>query len=208
MSVSATSDYRYRGYSLSAEKPALLATASYDAPTGLFASASAIAVASAHSGGLAGYQAYAGYAQRYHDDDSWEVGVSATDVDLPYRPRYRVRYQELYVGLSTRRISAHVYYSPDYLGEGSATIYATTTAAISPRPDWKLFAEAGALLPVHVKPGSEIRSNAFDMSLGAARSFGRVELQAIASTSATHDELIGAAHQSRNAISLSATVSF
>ena len=46
--ASLTSDYLYRGYSLSAGRPALVATLSYDHPLGAYASASVVAADRRH----------------------------------------------------------------------------------------------------------------------------------------------------------------
>lgn len=167
-----------------------------------------IAAATRHDGPkVSGYQVYAGYARRFDADSSWEVGVSRTDVTEYYRPRYPVAYNELYAGVSTRRFSAHVYYSPNYLGERAATLYATTTATVTPAPGWKAFGRAGLLVPVDRRRGSEIRRTQYDVGAGLARRFGNVELQGQATYFGPDDDLLGAA-QGHGAVAVAATLFF
>jgi uncharacterized protein (TIGR02001 family) len=207
-SLSATSDYLYRGYSLSAERPALVASAGVDHASGLYASASAIAAATRHDGvRLSGYQLYAGYARRFDADSSWEVGAARTKVTEHYRPRYPVEYNEFYAGVATRRFSAHVYYSPNYLGEHARTLYATTAATLAPAPGWKAFARAGVLVPVDRRRTSDLRRSQFDAAAGLARRLGDLELQGQISLFGPDDDLLGEP-QGRAAASVSATFFF
>lgn len=207
-SLSATTDYRYRGYSLSAERPALVVTANADHASGVYASGSVIAASTRHDGLRAtGYQIYAGYARRLGADSSWEAGVSRTRVTEHYRPRYPVEYNELYAGVSRRRFGAHLYYSPNYLGEHAATLYATTTATLAPAPGVKAFVRTGVLVPVHRRKGSEIRRPQFDAMAGVAWRIGDVELQGQASYLAPDDGLLGRA-QGHGAVAATATMFF
>lgn len=209
LNLSATTNYLYRGYSLSAQRPALVATASWDLPSGPYASASAIAGAGHGRGAaLSGYQAYVGYARRFSGDSSWDVGLARTEVSQRYSTRYRVAYDEAYAGVSTRSLSAHVYYSPDYLGEGAATLYATATKTLTPAPGWKIFGAAGVLLPVRRDAGSELRRAQFDASVGVARRLGDLELQAALAAQGPDTGLAAGRPQGHTALSLSATLSF
>lgn len=209
LSLSATTNYLYRGYSLSAQRPAVVATVAYDLPSGPYASASAIGVAGhGRSAAVSGYQAYAGYAGRFGAETSWDVGVARTDIAQRYATRYRVAYDEAYAGFSTRRLSAHLYYSPDYLGEGAATLYATATGTATPAPGWKLFARTGLLLPVRRSAGADLRRAQFDGGLGVARRFGDLELQAEVAAMGPDDDLAAGRPQGHTALSLSATLSF
>lgn len=186
-----------------------MATASYDHSSGLYASGSAIAAATRHDGAqLTGYQVYAGYARRFDADSSWEVGVSRTDVTEHFRPKYGVEYNELYAGVSTRRVSAHLYYSPNYLGENVGTLYATTTATFIPAPGWKAFAHAGILIPVDLRRRSEIRRTQFDLSAGLARRIGDIELQGQVTYFGPDDDLVAGKPQGRAAAAVSATLYF
>lgn len=191
LSASATSDYRYRGYSLSAERPAVAIAVSADHPSGAYLSVSAIGVLTRHDGAQpAGYQAYLGYARRFHADASWEVGVSSTDAREYYRPRYRVKYAEVYAGVTTRKLSAHLYYSPNYLGEDVKTLYGSVDWTQTPATDWRVFAHAGLLVPVAHKPTSEIRRTQYDVSAGVARRIGDVELQVSAGHFGPDNDLV------------------
>lgn len=209
VSASVASDYRYRGYSLTAERPAITANLSYDHASGAYAAVTAIAAATRRDGlKAAGYQAYVGYAGRFNANSSWEVGASRTNVTEYYRPSYKVPYSELYVGVSTPRMSAHLYYSPNYLGEHAETVYATVNASLIPATDWRVFGHVGALAVVKRKPGSEIRRDQYDVSVGVARRIGDLELQLTAGHSGPDDDLVASEPQSRSTLVASATYFF
>lgn len=203
------SDYRYRGYSLTAERPAITANLSYDHPSGVYAAVTGIAAATRRDGlKVSGYQAYGGYAGRFNADSSWEVGASHTDVTEHYRPRYKVPYSELYAGVSMRRVSAHLYYSPNYLGEHAETLYASLNGSLTPGPDWRVFGHLGALTVLTRKPGSEIRRDQFDISAGVARRFGDLEVQLTAGHSGPDNDLVASTPQDRTTVVVSATYFF
>jgi uncharacterized protein (TIGR02001 family) len=209
LSATLASDYRYRGVSLSDGMPALSVTAAYDHPSGAYLSVEGVAADTAHDGVRAlGYQAYAGYARRFGEGASWDVGVTHYDLTGYFQPRYRARYSEVYVGVAWPVISAHLYYSPDYLGEGEDTLYGSLDAALSRGTGWRLFGHAGLLAPVRTKASSEIRSPQLDLRAGVARRVAGFELQ-LAGTAVGPDAAYPANHrQSHEALVVSLTRSF
>lgn len=176
--ATAATDFRYRGITLSDDQPIASLKGSFDHASGFYASGSTIAVRK-KGGGIdyLGHQIYAGVAGRLADGPSWDVGVADTRVADIDAGRGHYSYREVYAGLSGRRLSGHVYYSPDYLGEGVKTVYASLDGSLSPRPGWKLNAHAGLLAPFDKPPTSELRETQFDFSAGVARTLGRAELQ-------------------------------
>jgi len=178
LSASLGSDFRYRGFSLSDGKPALSVTANYDHPAGGYLNAAAIVADTADKGVQAlGYQAYAGWAWRLDPDTSWDLGVTHSDLTDYLRPRYRARYSEAYAGFSWRGASAHLYYSPDYLGEGGDTLYGSLDGSLVPRTDWRLFGHLGVLAPVRTNANSDFRDPQIDLRAGVARRIAAWELQ-------------------------------
>ena len=114
------SDYRYRGVTLSDQKPAAQVGISYDDPTGWYAGAFGSTVRLASPSGP-GVQAmgFAGYATRFPSGISLEAGgdysvfTSATGSN----------YGEVFVGAAREGVSARIYYSPTYYGSHAYAVY-------------------------------------------------------------------------------------
>lgn len=173
-SASVQSDFGYRGVSLSTDRPAASLTLSYDHASGAYVSVAAIAAATEHDGvRLLGHQAYAGVAGKFPSNLAWDLGVADTQVDDYEIPRSRIAYREVYAGLSWRNVSAHTYYSPDYMGDGVRTLYTNLEASWSPAPDWTITGGGGLLVPIDPADDAEIRKTQFDLSLGATRKLGK-----------------------------------
>jgi uncharacterized protein (TIGR02001 family) len=126
--LTAVSDYRYRGITFSDGKPAAQGGVTYDDPTGWYAGAFGSTVRFSPSGGSsANLQAivYAGYAARLPSGVSLEAGgdysVFAGSSDL--------NYGEVFVGGATENLNARIYYSPRYFGQSSNAIYGEINAS-------------------------------------------------------------------------------
>jgi hypothetical protein len=113
-SVGVVSDYRYRGYSLSAGDPAVQASVAYDWASGAYAG---VFASSADYAGDTGVQLipYAGYARRDKQGRSWDVGVRYSH----FTADTEANYVEAHVGVALRRAAFRVHYAPDYLGQVS-----------------------------------------------------------------------------------------
>jgi uncharacterized protein (TIGR02001 family) len=189
-SLSFTSDYQWRGLSLSAGKPALSLNLSFDHDSGLYGGLSATAVGTAHSGVRPmGYVAYVGYARRFGDRLSWDVGLTNSETTIYTYWRYSSHYTEAYAGVTAGEFSAHVYVSPKYIGGEEATVYLDTDAAMRPAKDWRLFGHLGFLAPLgRSESGRHVRAR-LDTRIGVARQFGHFEARAAwsAITSEPHD---------------------
>lgn len=171
------SNYVYRGVSLSHDEPAASLVLSYDHPTGAFASVALIgADTEGHGARFLGHQLYAGVAGKFASGAAWDFGIADTDAREFGATTTRISYQELYGGLSWRNVSSHIYYAPDYMGEGVRTVYVNVEGSHIPAPNWTLSASAGVLAPLDAGDTDEIRDPQFDLSLGAARKIGQVEL--------------------------------
>ena len=153
-------------------------------------------------------QLYAGYARQFRPETSWEVGVTGSDITEYYRPSYRMRYAELYGGVTSRHLSAHLYYSPDYLGEGVRTAYASLDATTNRGPDLRLFAHAGALVPLHGPADSEIRNTQYDLSAGAGLRVRAIDLKATLTTFGPGADYPAGHRQPRTAVVVSAGYAF
>ncbi len=125
--LSAVSDYRYRGITLSDRKPAAQMTVAYDDPTGLYLGAFASTVrlafpADAHVQGMA----FGGYALRMPSGLSLEAGGNYS----AFAAAGRDDYGEIFLGAATESLNARVFYAPRYFGQPSNAVYAELNASL------------------------------------------------------------------------------
>jgi len=163
-SVALLSDYRWRGVSLSDDRPTYQLSATYDHPSGWFGGASLTGVA------LGPYDrrqvqllGYAGYAGRLSERLGWEAG--ATGVHFSVDSRYD--YGEAFAGLNGERWNMRLHYSPDYFGRGMRTAYAEFNVGVPLSALVRATAHAGALVRVGGSPAEDGRAD-LDGSIGLA----------------------------------------
>jgi uncharacterized protein (TIGR02001 family) len=172
--IGVQSDYRFRGVTLTDRQPVVTLDLAYDHPSGFYAGGSAVGVDEDGFRAL-GFIEYAGYARPVGHDLSLDVGVNNQNLSQYAHKFYPVNYSEFYVGVIGRSLSAHVYYSPNYIKPGIDTLYADVDGSVKPAEHWRLFAHLGATTPVGGPAG---RHERYDFRAGVARQFGNVELQA------------------------------
>jgi uncharacterized protein (TIGR02001 family) len=171
------SDFRYRGRSLSDERPAVSAAIAYDDESGLYAGGTVLAGEPKGEGvRLLRGVAYAGYAAKTSAGLSLDLGVSAYRV-VDYRGGVKRSYEyaEIYGGLATEHLTVRAHYSPDYYGTGLETVYVDLSVSYRPAGGVRLFAHAGLLTYVS---GRFHIPDRHDFSAGVAKSFGPVEVAA------------------------------
>ena len=173
--IGVQSDYRFRGISLTDRQPVVTLDLAYDHPSGLYAGGSAIGV---NEGGFRalGFIEYAGYAVPVGRDLSLDFGADNQNLSTYTGKVYPLDYSEIYVGVVDRGLSAHVYYSPNYLKPGVGALYADIDGSMKPADNWRLFAHLGTAAPLGTGP--ESRRERYDFRAGVARQFGPFELQA------------------------------
>jgi uncharacterized protein (TIGR02001 family) len=117
-SVALVSDYRFRGISLSDERPAAQVAVAYDGRGGWYAGALASSV---RPSGDVRMQllAYLGVARPLRPGLDWEVGTEYATVAGPAH----YAYPEAYLGLASARASVRLYYARHYFGQPTATYY-------------------------------------------------------------------------------------
>jgi uncharacterized protein (TIGR02001 family) len=190
-SVSAMSDDRFRGVSLTQGRPAAQVEAAYDDDSGLYAGGLASNAKLDPNGGqqlLA--VAYAGYARRLAGGWSADIGAAystlSTDTDYDY--------VELHAGLATEALSARLYYSPNYFGVSVHTLYGELNGSYRLTGRLKLIGHAGLLQIYsganaqnggsHPHPdllvGGEYRIGAFSLQVARVFSDGASSLYPIA----------------------------
>jgi uncharacterized protein (TIGR02001 family) len=138
--LSAVSDYRYRGMSLSQGNPEVQLSVGYDHPDGWYGGGmiSGVDLDTIHSAQLI---AYGGYTSRLMTDLSWEGGISNNTFNrLPY-----FDYSEAYVGLTSESYNVRVYYSPSYFNQRSRTLYGEFNASYALHDSVQLLFHGGVL---------------------------------------------------------------
>lgn len=185
-SLAVASDYRYRGVSLSDERPVVSLDLAGDFANGVYLGASALGVWTAHSGFRAlGLQEYAGYARRLNSDLTGDIGLTNANYTDAYAGRAATRNQEVYVGLSGHGITGRLFYSPNYFNFGYPTLYGELNGVVRPGPGWRLNGHVGVLTRVGGDRAEE-RTNV-DWRLGVAKELRALTLEA-AVTGTNSDE--------------------
>ena len=180
--VSVFSDARFRGYSLSGGHPVAIVDLSYDDRRGLYAAASASALASSADGiKPLGLQLSAGYARRLGSGITLDVGA----IHSAYT-RYSSRdtgnsYTEAYGGLSYKFLSSRIAFSPHYFEHGARTLYGELNANISPASNIHLTGHAGVLMPIGYGGESGNMTTRYDWRVGISRDVGHVSFHLIGS---------------------------
>jgi len=199
------SEYRLRGVGLTNGKPDVRIGLTYDHSSGAYAGGSVIVGDTARDGvRVLGYIEYAGYAKQTADGLGWDVGASNSNITLNLPGQLTTR-SEVFGGISMNDVSAHLYFSPDYLGQSLKTLYFDVTATIRPRDRLRLYAHVGVLTPLGGSAGPGSRYEHFDGAAGAAWEFRHGEVQ-LGVTAATPDlEYPPGFQQKRSALVLKVT---
>lgn len=164
-SLNIDSDYRFRGVSLSDEKPAAQVGLSFDHTSGWYGGASLGAATLEPGERRPLLLAYAGHAQELPGQGlSWELG----SVGAFFGGGSSYNYVEVYAGLSGQHWSTRLYYSPDYFGRDWPSVYAEFNASWPLGESWRAFMHVGVLKRLQGDAsGSSTREDArFGLSLG------------------------------------------
>ena len=177
--ITGVSDYRYRGVSLSRERPAAQLTIAYDDPGGgyggLFASTVAFAAASARTLELVGFAGIAiPLSGELHADagiDYAAFGGNLRDYD----------YGEVYAGVSSRDWSVRLHYSPDYFGVSGNSLYGEIDLTHPIGERVALIGHLGLLVPTAPREAAPLRSNrdTVDARAGVALDVAGLNLQIV-----------------------------
>lgn len=116
---------------------------------------------------------YAGYARRLSASLTLDVGVTNRVYSRYFTGEYGDMLFEGYVGVVGRRVSAHVYVSPDFDGLGGDSLYGEIDALLIQRGRWSLSGHIGGLIPPR-EPGETSAGKVLDWRLSATRTFGRL----------------------------------
>ena len=169
--VTATSDYDFRGITQSAKGPALQASVDYAHDSGFYAGAWASNIDFGPGDPNLELDLYAGFAKSVEGGIGWDVGL----VYYTYPSVSDDNFFEAYGSISYEWFKGKLWYSPDFGGD----------ATVGNTPAWYLDGLAtialpqGYALPIHAgySGGDYWDSNKyFDWSIGVTKSFGHFNL--------------------------------
>jgi uncharacterized protein (TIGR02001 family) len=181
-SAALVSDYSVRGMTLSRGRPEPQLRLDYDASAGWYAGAFASGVDLPDSGASLQLLGYAGYAHRLPSGLTWEAGL----LNASFAGDAEYRYHEFYAGLTREGLSARLYYSPAYYGQGK-TVYAELNGAWPLQGRLTLSGHVGLLHPFG--DGGDEARHRIDGRLALGMDIGRLNLQVavVAATPAGHE---------------------
>ncbi|MGN6817288.1 MAG: TorF family putative porin [Sphingomonas sp.] len=178
-SIDIESDYRLRGYSLSAGRPVATAQIGYDDDSGVYLNLSATGMLGRDDPLFLGVQGNIGYARRLSGKLSIDGGLLRSQYRAPDRTTRSHDYTEVYLGLVADPFSARIYYSPDYYRSDVSTLYGEIEATVRPAKDWRINGHLGSLVylstPTQYFPGRQTR---YDWRIGVSRRLGNFDLHA------------------------------
>ena len=205
-SATLVSDYRFRGISLSDEKPAAQLSVAYDHPlgwyAGLFASTTQFAY---QSGRNPQVLSYLGYARRLDSRLAWEAGAAYS----AFGGYHDYDYPEIYAGIASDALSARIHFAPDYFGQGKQTIYAELNGSLALAGPFRLVGHVGGLHSDHGGVEDGASHNQYDARVGVAINLDRTRIE-LTAVRANVDSAIYPvnAGQRRSALVLGASYSF
>lgn len=173
-SASLLSDYRFRGVSLSHNRPAAQLTVAYDDASGWYGGAFASTVQLFYPTRELQLVSFAGYAGRLPSGVSWDAGADYSTVT----GAQSYSYPEVYVGIASENVSARLYYAPRYFGQDSDVIYGEINASQQLLDRIRLVAHGGVLRNNGEGAyGLRLDRHVFDASVGVALDFDQVNVQ-------------------------------
>ena len=204
-SIGVDSDYRLRGYSLSAGRPVATAQIGYDDDSGVYFNLSATGVLDRDDG----VQGNIGYVRKLSRKLSIDGGVVRSQYRAPDPTSRSHNYTEVYLGIASDPFSARLYYSPDYFRPDVSTLYGEVEATIRPAKDWRINGHLGSLVyvatPARYFPGRQAR---YDWRIGVSRRFGNLDLHAALSGGGPGQEYYSGDLHSKTALTAGASWSF
>ncbi|MBB2173096.1 TorF family putative porin [Gluconacetobacter asukensis] len=174
-------NYEVRGISVTGGRPVGRLDLSYDLTSGLFFNGSALgALPDRNHPGLTGIIGDAGYARRLGLWLSADAGVTHSEYIGVGPGGTSIGYSEVYTGLSSRHVSLHLYYSPDYWKSNNQTFYAELGGNTGLVAGIRLSAHLGLLTYLNGETGSArayIRSGSvqYDWLISMSRQFGALD---------------------------------
>lgn len=173
-SLTLVSDYRFRGVSLSHNKPAAQIGVVYDDARGWYAGGFASTVQFDGSSRELQTIAFGGYVWRLASGLSSEVGADYSAFTGPGS----YSYPEVYWGIAYENLSGRLYYAPRYFAHGSEAIYGEVNGAQPLLDRVRLLAHAGVLRnsSENIYTGRAVHP-VFDARIGVGVDFDQLSVQ-------------------------------
>ena len=201
------SDYRWRGYSMSDGRPAATAQLNSDDASGFYLNLSGSSQLAPDGPHFLAFQANAGFARQLGPSVTIDAGIVRSDFRRLYRRGPQRHYSEAYAGLSYKRVTGRLYYSPDYYGD-AATLYGEIESYVEPLANWRVNAHAGALHYLTLPRYLSSRSLRYDWRIGLARQLGPIELHTALSGGGPGQDYYRGRNRGRTALTVGASWSF
>jgi uncharacterized protein (TIGR02001 family) len=173
-SASLLSDYRYRGVSLSQNKPAAQLAIAYDHASGWYGGAFASSVQLGYPHRELQAVSFTGYASRLPSGLAWDAGADYS----AFTGSQSYDYAEMYVGVAYENVSTRLYYAPRYFGQKSGVIYGEINAS-QPLFDRVRLVTHGGILRNSSEDayGRPAARHVFDASVGVVIDFDQFSAQ-------------------------------
>lgn len=205
-SATITTNYLYRGVSLSDGRPALDLALVYDDKSGFYVGGSLIGEETRRRGFQElGHQEYAGYAHRLSPGSTLDFGVNNLHYKSYGYPAYAADATEVYVGWVRGPLNYYVHYSPDYFSRGARALYGEVNGAVRLHRPLRLFGHVGVLTPLG---GGYDDKERYDVRLGVAAAFKHGEAQLAWTTARPALAYADGASQGRGVVALALTWNF
>jgi len=192
-----TTDYRFRGESLSNRLPAVQGGLDFGHSSGLFAGVFASSVRLPRTNTRMVAQFYGGYVHELSEGLTAEAGVVRYDYWRSALP-YADDYTEGFVGVAAERWSMRLYGTPNYAGSGAAAGYleAAVSRELLPRVHGSL--HAGFLFsgPSDYYYSEYYKTRRLDVRAGVAADFSWVQAEvAVVAVAASHGDCANGTHR-------------
>lgn len=172
-SLTLVSDYAYRGISLSDGHAVPQLNLVYDAPNGwyagIFSSEVQLSNKDANSEQI---MSYAGFSRQFNSGLVWETGATGS----LFPKSSELNYGEIFTGLTLNKLNARVFFSPNYIGQNTKTIYWEANIDLPLSDGIDTFYHVGWLQYLNSN-SSRIYENRMDSRIGIAGSYSFWKLQ-------------------------------
>ena len=162
-SVALLSDYRYRGVSLSDDRPTFRVGVAYDDPGSWYAGGSIVGVSLEPGGRQLQFIGYLGLTGTLTQQLGWEAGGTV----VHFGADSQFDYLEWFSGVHGERWNLRLHYAPDYFGSGTRTLYGELNAGWPLSRLTRATAHVGGLRPVGGTTGASERWS-LDAAVGLA----------------------------------------
>ena len=202
--VSAFSDLRFRGYSLSEGSPVAILDLAVDDPSGLYADAAGMGVFRNSGPAPLALQLTGGYAKRLKSGTTLDFGITHSTYSSYSSAARGNSYTELYAGIARGALSSRIFLSPHYFESGRWSAYGEVNGSVSPARRWNVDGHVGVQVPLHAPYGQSYRREV-DWRLGITRELGRLSLHAAWSAGAPGRDFYRGRGHSRSTLVLGAS---